>query len=44
MKCAEWLIAIAMMTGSPATADYHEMDMDCDEAQVAIKYKVGAIM
>ena len=37
MKCAEWLIAIAMMTASSATADYHEMDMDCDEAQVAIK-------
>ena len=37
MKCAEWLIAIAMMTVSSATADYHEMDMDCDEAQVAIK-------
>ena len=44
MKCAEWLIAIAMMTVSSATADYHEMDLDCDEEQVAIKYKVGAIM
>ena len=43
MKCAECLIVIAMMTASLAV-DYHEMNMDCDEAQVAIKYKVGAIM
>ena len=38
MKCAEWLIVIAMMAASLGQ-DYNEMDMDCDEAQVAIKYR-----
>ena len=36
MKCMKWFIVIAMITASLAL-DYHEMNMDCDEAQVAIK-------
>ena len=38
MKCMKWFIVIAMMTASLAQ-DYHEMNMDCDTAQVAIKYR-----
>ena len=33
-----WFIMIVLITGSLAQDYYHEMNMDCGEAEAAIKY------